>query len=114
MARASFDLLNLGIMGFSSHTNRKEGRKIPNVAASAPVTPFICQPIKVAVDNTGPGVICPIATASIITCLLSQPLATNSVSKNAKSTYPLPYRMAPTFKKDKNILNELMVLGVTI
>jgi len=49
----------------------------------APIIPFICQPIKVAVDKTGPGVICPTATASISTCLVNQPLATNSESRKA-------------------------------
>ena len=81
-----FDCRILGINGFNIKTKRNEGRKIPRVAASAPVIPFICQPIKVAVDNTGPGVICPTATASINACLVSQPFATNSVSRKANKT----------------------------
>ncbi len=85
-APITFDFRILGINGFKIRTKRNEGRKIPMVAAIAPVTPFICQPIKVAVDKTGPGVICPTATASIKACLVSQPFATNSVSRKANKT----------------------------
>ncbi len=81
-----FDFRILGINGFNSSTKRKEGRKMPIVAASAPAIPFICQPMKVAVDKTGPGVICPTATASIKACLVNQPFATNSVSRKANKT----------------------------
>ena len=57
MALIILDFLILGIKGFKINTNKNEGRKIPTVAARAPVKPFICQPINVAVDKTGPGVI---------------------------------------------------------
>jgi len=80
------DFLIFGIKGFKTKTNKKEGRNIPMVAAIAPVIPFICQPIKVAVDKTGPGVICPTATASINACLVNQPFATNSESRKANKT----------------------------
>jgi hypothetical protein len=53
----------------------------------------------VADENTGPGVNCPTAIACINCCLVSKPVATNSASKNANNTYPLPYRIAPIFKK---------------
>ena len=105
------DFLSLGNKGFKIKTNKNEGRKIPMVAAIAPEIPFICHPIKVAVDNTGPGVICPTATASINTCLVSQPFATNSESRKAKRTYPLPYKTAPTFKKVRNIFKLPIFIG---
>jgi hypothetical protein len=43
-------------MGFNSATKKKEGRKIPIEAARAPGRPAICHPMKVADENTGPGV----------------------------------------------------------
>lgn len=82
--RADFRIL--GMYGFKSNTNRNEGKNMPMVAANAPASPFICHPINVAVDRTGPGVICPTATASSNCCWVSQPLATSSVSRKAKST----------------------------
>ena len=49
------------------------------VARIAPGTPPRMNPIKVAVVKTGPGVICPMATASSICCSVSQPrFCTNS------------------------------------
>ena len=51
-----FDFRKRGSNGFNIETNKNEGKKIPMVAAKAPQKPFSCQPIKVAVDNTGPGV----------------------------------------------------------
>jgi len=42
------DLRSLSIYGFSTATNKNEGRKIPIVAAIAPGKPAICQPMKVA------------------------------------------------------------------
>ena len=59
--------------------------------------------MKVAVDNTGPGVNCPIAIASMSSCRVNKSLATSSASKKANNTYPLPYNIAPTFKKVNNI-----------
>ena len=81
-----FDFLIFGIKGLSTATNRNEGRKIPTVAAIAPQKPFNCQPIKVAVDKTGPGVNCPTAIASINCDLVSNPVLTNSASKKANKT----------------------------
>lgn len=51
-----FDFLNRGISGLSTATNKKDGRNIPIVAATAPGAPAICQPINVADEKTGPGV----------------------------------------------------------
>ena len=51
-----FDLRSLGINGLSNATNKKQGRKMPIVADKAPPTPASCHPIKVAEENTGPGV----------------------------------------------------------
>ncbi len=85
-ALITFDFRIRGIIGLSTNTNKNEGKKIPNVAAKPPDSPFICQPINVAVDNTGPGVNCPTATASISSCLDSQPFATSSVSRKANNT----------------------------
>lgn len=68
------------------------------VAAIAPGKPAICQPMKVADEKTGPGVNCPTAMASINSCLLNIPVFTSSASKNAKSTYPLPYNMEPILR----------------
>ena len=85
-ADINFDLLSFGINGFNRATNKKEGRKIPMVAAMAPPAPPICQPMKVAEEKTGPGVNCPTAIASINCCFDSNPLLTNSASKKAKST----------------------------
>ena len=50
------DFLSLGINGLRKATNKKEGAKIPAVAAIAPFIPLICQPMKVADEKTGPGV----------------------------------------------------------
>ncbi len=47
---------NAGMSGFRNATNKNDGRKIPIVAATAPQSPPTCQPIKVAAENTGPGV----------------------------------------------------------
>lgn len=99
-----FDMRSLGINGLRSATKINEGRKIPMVAAKAPPGPPSCHPMKVADENTGPGVNCPTAIASINCCLVSKPVATNSASKNANNTYPLPYRIAPIFKKIRNSL----------
>lgn len=51
---------------------KKEGRKIPMVANTPPVVPWIRYPANVALDNIGPGVICPTAMASINCWWLSQ------------------------------------------
>src|SRR3989337_194673 len=50
------DFLSLGIRGFKKTTKTNDGKKIPIVAAKAPVNPPSCQPIKVADEKTGPGV----------------------------------------------------------
>jgi hypothetical protein len=50
------DFRNRGIKGFSNATNKKEGRNIPTVAATAPPGPPNCHPINVADEKTGPGV----------------------------------------------------------
>ena len=84
------DFRIFGTNGFKMETKMKEGRKIQIVAAIAPQKPPSCQPIKVAVDKTGPGVNWPTATASINSCRVSKPVLTNSASKNANNTYPLP------------------------
>src|SRR5208282_2477036 len=57
----------------------------------------------VAVVNTGPGVNCPTATASINCFSVSQcRRSTNSVCRNASKTYPLPNTTDPIFRNDKN------------
>ena len=76
--------------GLSSKTKINDGKNIPIVAAKAPCQQFSCQPMKVAVESTGPGVNCPAPTASIKPCCVSQPLSTKADSRKAKRTYPLP------------------------
>ncbi len=98
------DLLNTGIKGFNNFTKTKDGKKIPTVAAMAPLIPPICQPINVAEEKTGPGVNCPTAIASMSCCFESKPLLTSASSRNANRTYPLPYRIEPIFKKIQNNL----------
>ena len=85
-ALMTFDFLRRGINGLSKATKRNEGRNIPIVAAMAPCTPPICQPMNVADENTGPGVNCPTAIASTNCCFVSRPFATNSASKKANNT----------------------------
>jgi hypothetical protein len=52
--------------------------------------------MNVAVVNTGPGVTCPTATESRSCASVSQPSrCTSSDRKNARSTYPLPYKTEP-------------------
>src|SRR6516162_11859124 len=59
--------------------------------------------MKVAVVNTGPGVNCPTATASISCFSLSQcRWAMNSVWRKARSTYPLPNTTEPIFRNERN------------
>ena len=48
----------------TSAANTNDGPKIPTVATTAPANPLRCQPMKVAVVKTGPGVNCPTETAS--------------------------------------------------
>ena len=60
----SVEFLNRDINGFNKATNKKEGKNIPVVAATAPGMPAICQPINVADEKTGPGVNWPTAMAS--------------------------------------------------
>src|SRR6266404_639924 len=97
------DFRILGTSGFSKAINTKEGRKTAIVANMAPCAPFNCQPIKVTDENKGPGVNCPTAIASTSCTRDNIPFATSSLSKKANKTYPLPYRMAPIFKKIQNI-----------
>ncbi len=85
-APITLDFLKRGISGLRSATNKKEGRNMPMVAATAPDTPPICQPIKVADENTGPGVNWPTAMASANCCCVSNPLLTNSASRKANKT----------------------------
>ena len=78
--------LIFGTNGFKIPTKIKDGKNIPIVATKAPQKPFNCQPKNVAVDNTGPGVNCPNATASISSCLVNKPVPTSSASKKANKT----------------------------
>jgi hypothetical protein len=47
-ADITLDFLSFGMSGFKNATNKKDGRKMPIVAAIAPLMPPICQPINVA------------------------------------------------------------------
>ena len=76
-----FELRILRTRGFSNATNRNEGRNMPIVATIAPLMPFTWYPIKVTEENTGPGVNCPTAMASINCWREIMPLATNSESR---------------------------------
>jgi hypothetical protein len=60
-----FEARNRGTQGLIISTNMKEGKKMATVANTAPCHPLRMKPTKVAVVNTGPGVTCPTATASI-------------------------------------------------
>ena len=61
--------------------------------------------MKVAVVKTGPGVNCPMATASISwLVVIAGILSINSISRKASKTYPLPYKTEPIFKKIRKIL----------
>lgn len=103
IAAVILDFLNFGIRGLIAQTTKNEGINIPMVAKIAPGIPFNKYPIKVAVVNTGPGVNCPMATASNNCSIVNNPyLSINSASKNANNTYPLPYNTAPIFKKIRN------------
>lgn len=97
------DFRIFGTSGFNKATKTNEGRKTAMVAHIAPEGPFICQPINVTDENTGPGVNCPTAIASISCVRVSNPFATSSPSRKANNTYPLPYSMAPIFRKIQNI-----------
>lgn len=79
--RNTLDPCNLGSMGLSIITKIKDGRKIPAVAAIAPQNPESWYPMKVEVDNTGPGVNWPTAMASINSVRVSQPRVTSSASR---------------------------------
>ncbi len=80
------DLLSLGMYGLSKATNKNEGRKMPTVAAMAPGSPAICQPINVAAEKTGPGVNWPTAIASINSLCEIIPVLTSSLSRKANKT----------------------------
>ena len=67
-----------------------DGPKMPSVATNAPPNPARCQPMNVAVVNTGPGVNCPTEMASSNTSGEIQPRSTTSLSRNTSNTYPLP------------------------
>src|SRR5262249_13775902 len=73
-ADITLELRSLGTSGLRKATNKNDGRNMPAVAAAAPTGPAICQPTKVAEENTGPGVNCPIAMASINSFLVSKPV----------------------------------------
>src|SRR5665213_470344 len=81
-----FEFLIFLAKGFNNAINKKEGKKIPRVATDAPVQPSIWYPINVTDEETGPGVNCPTAIASINCCLDIIPFETNSVSRKANST----------------------------
>jgi hypothetical protein len=59
-----FEVLSRGMTGFRIKTKTNEGRKMAIVDITAPGTPETRYPTKVAVLKTGPGVNCPMATAS--------------------------------------------------
>src|SRR5208337_219198 len=102
-AAATADLRSRGISGPLAATSTNPGKKIPTVATAAPVQPATTYPINVPVVNTGPGVNCPTATASINCFSVSQcRRSTNSARRNASKTYPLPNTTDPTFRNDKN------------
>src|SRR5271157_321779 len=102
-AAATADLRSRGISGPLTATSTNPGKKIPTVATTAPIQPATTYPIKVAVVNTGPGVNCPTATASINCFSVSKcSRSTNSVWRNASKTYPLPNTTDPIFRNDKN------------
>ncbi len=66
-------LRSLAISGSRRAVITKAGRKIATVATTAPGTPRSRYPMKVAVVNSGPGVIWPMATASRICPSVSHP-----------------------------------------
>ena len=89
-------------------TKTKEGRKIPSVASSAPGIPPSKYPMKVAAVNSGPGVIWPMATASINCWSVSQPRRrTKSARRKASRTYPPPYRTEPILRRVRNKIGRL-------
>ena len=73
------DFLSLGIKGFKAITNINDGRNIPSVDNTAPQKPAMKYPIAVAVVSTGPGVNCPIATASKRTPGVNHPKSPTNV-----------------------------------
>src|SRR5580704_347665 len=102
-APAIFDLRIRGINGPLAATSKNAGKKMPTVATTEPGSPPSRYPMKVAVVNTGPGVSCPTATASINCESVSQPrCTTRSARRNASKTYPLPNTTAPIFRKTRN------------
>src|SRR5208282_1701653 len=102
-AAATADLRSRGISGPLTATSTNPGKKIPIVATSAPLHPVTTYPMNVAVVNSGPGVNCPTATASINCFSVSQwKRSTNSVCRNASKTYPLPNTTDPIFRNDRN------------
>ena len=67
---------------------------IANVASNAPVIPATLYPMKVAVINIGPGVICPIAIPSANSAEVSQfKFSTNNSCKAGITTYPPPNKV---------------------
>ena len=84
---AQVDWRNLGMIGLLIATKIKDGRKMPRVARRAPGVPPRMNPINVAVVKTGPGVICPMATASMSCLSVSHPRRlTKSARRKAKRT----------------------------
>src|SRR5260221_8601302 len=78
------------------------GVKMAVVAMRAPGRPAVRQPMKVAVMTTGPGVIRPIATASMNWRLVSQWCwATTPSRRNGTMARPLPKMNAPALRKNR-------------
>ena len=70
------------------------GVNMAMVANNAPMIPATLYPMKVAVMNIGPGVICPIAIPSANSAEVSQPkFSTNNSCKAGMTTYPPPNRV---------------------
>src|SRR5271157_2006066 len=85
------DCLSRNKTGASIATYKNEGRKMATVATAAPGGPPRMYPMNVAVDSTGPGVNCPIATASSNCRCVNHPCCrTSPCSRNASNTYPPP------------------------
>src|SRR5262249_5082409 len=105
---AKGDLRILGIRGPLDATTMKPGKKIPTVATIAPLIPPTRYPMNVAVVKTGPGVICPTATASSNCFSVSKgSRRTKSERRKASSTYPLPNNTDPIFKKVRKSRHKL-------
>src|SRR6266436_7066181 len=75
-------------------TRRNAGRNIPIVATAAPTGPRSRYPRNVAVVKTGPGVTCPMATASTSCASVTQArCTTRSVLRSEEHTSELQSRL---------------------